>query len=185
MEKMRLLHDLAGRRSGKWMPTNASKNPPALGNSTSFSTSFTADPATSGFGYSNNNNNNNNSNNNNSSNYSIMSTNTNISQLTPGTANPNPNPSDPSSFYTQNNTNGSLDNALLNAGGLFSPNPKSSSSVSFISPLGAMAALNATGTAGNQQAFTPNNEAWGGGSTLTEAARRHANMVARINQVRN
>ena len=91
-------------------------------------------------------------------------------------------------FYSHNNTNASLDNALLNAGGLLSPPHKSSSSVSFISPLGAMAALNSTTSAGGaaQQApaFMPNKEAWGGASILTESARRHANMVARINNSR-
>ena len=104
----------------------------------------------------------------------ISINNPNISHLS---NNPSSNPptttsNDPSSFYTQNNTNTSLDNALLNAGGLFSPPHKASSSVSFISPLGSMAALNTTTKASKAgQAFTPNNEAWGGGSQLTESAR--------------
>eukprot|EP00520_Triparma_pacifica_P020406 CAMPEP_0118650272 /NCGR_PEP_ID=MMETSP0785-20121206/10158_1 /TAXON_ID=91992 /ORGANISM="Bolidomonas pacifica, Strain CCMP 1866" /LENGTH=463 /DNA_ID=CAMNT_0006542635 /DNA_START=132 /DNA_END=1520 /DNA_ORIENTATION=+ len=176
-EKMRLLHDLAGRRSGKWMPTNnpssSSVNSTqmqhqAIGNGNSFSNSFE---------YSNN------------SNYSMISNNNpNISHLSnnPSTTPLTTTSNDPSSFYTQNNTNASLDNALLNAGGLFSPPHKSSSSVSFISPLGSMATLNTTTKTNKagQHTFTPNNEAWGGGSQLTESARRHANMVARINQSR-
>ena len=166
-EKTRLLHDLAGRRTGKWMPTNAKRQDKAG------SVSLSMD-VISGNGNSSSNHNSSYSKN------SILNPNPNPHP------NPNPNPNPDTTFYTHGNASLSLDNAILNNGGLFSPPPKSSSaSISFISPLNAMVNLNGTGgTPSHATPIVSSAEAWGGVSTLTESARRHAGLVARLNHSR-